>query len=198
MSRVRLESGLKLDLAKLARQGLIAPGQKTGPKFIRWSYTATGEEIASGHITADLTGETRGWLRIQLGKLDQWIELRAQPRHFGGKQWYFHCPYTRRECSVLWMPPGARDFASRQRWGRQVAYNSQFETWFDRACSGSRRLRRRLDDRGIFDVVGDLVPPKPKWMRWRTYDRLIERIEQYDGLTDDRTLLLMARFLKLG
>jgi hypothetical protein len=37
--------------------------------------------------------------------------------HFGGRQWYFVCPYTKRRVSVLWMPPGARYFACRQRWG---------------------------------------------------------------------------------
>ena len=198
MSRVRLESGLKLNLPKLVRQGLIAPGQKTGPRFIRWTNTWTGEVIVSGHVTAELTGKTRGWIRLQLGKLDQWIELYAQPRHFGGKQWYFHCPYTGRECSVLWMPPGAKHFASRQRWARQVAYGSQFESWHDRALSGARRIRARLDRTGNYGSIDDPLPPKPKWMRWRTYDRLAEKCEAYEDACTAFTALLVGRLSKFG
>jgi hypothetical protein len=32
------------------------------------------------------------------------------------------------------------------------------------------------------------LPPKPKWMRWRAYNRLAKRIESYDDMTDDSTL----------
>jgi hypothetical protein len=45
-------------------------------------------------------------------------------------------------------------------------------------------------------LIGDLdpddwePPPKPKWMRWRTYNRLAGRFEAYDDMTypDDSTL----------
>jgi len=42
------------------------------------------------------------------------------------------------------MPPGARQFASRQAWGRQVAYQSQFQTWYDRALTAGQNLRCKL------------------------------------------------------
>jgi hypothetical protein len=119
---------LKLDLYKLARQGFVRPGAWTGPKFIRWTYTYTGEHIASGEIWANMAFSEPGYFRIQIGSLDQRILLEAEPRHFGGQQWYFVCPSTGRRASVLWMPPGARSFASRQAWRRQVAYATQFGT----------------------------------------------------------------------
>ena len=123
--RVTLESGLKLDLNKLRRQGLVSPGAKCGA-VIRWTNTYTGEEIANGVITSNMEGKYEGWLRIQLGGLDQTIILVPKPRHFGGYQWYFVCPVMNRYASVLWMPPGANRFCSRQAWGRRVAYASQF------------------------------------------------------------------------
>ena len=89
--RVRLEDGLKLDLNKLIRQKLVRPGSKTGAG-IRWSYRYSGEEIVSGTITADMTGDQRGWFRLQVGNLDQWFELQAEPRHLGGRRWYFLVP----------------------------------------------------------------------------------------------------------
>jgi len=39
-----LEQGLRLDLNKLRRQGLVGP--EVGLNVIRWTYTYTGEEIA--------------------------------------------------------------------------------------------------------------------------------------------------------
>jgi hypothetical protein len=122
-----LEQGLKLDLNKLARQGLVSPGAKVGPNFIRWWNTYWDEEIASGLIGASMEGEYEGWFRIQIGNLDQTIILVPKARHFGGRQWYFVCPVMNRCASVLWKPPGANRFCSRQSWGsRRVAYSSQF------------------------------------------------------------------------
>jgi hypothetical protein len=43
---------------------------------------------------------------------------------------------------VLWIPPGAHSFACRQRWGRSVAYASQFSTRIDRAHQEKRRSMR--------------------------------------------------------
>ena len=116
--RVRLESGFQIDLNRLARIGFIRPGAATGPVGIRWTNTYTREEIASGIITADMSGTEEGWFRIRIGELDQRITLVARPRHFGGRQWFFICPYTNRRTMVLWMPPGADSFSSRQRWAR--------------------------------------------------------------------------------
>src|SRR3977135_625715 len=116
--RVRLEDGLKLDLNRLIRQNLVRPGAKWGA-VILLNYRCLDEEITTGKITADMTYARRGWLRLQFGNLDQWIDLETVPRHFGGRQWYFVCPRTERRVSVLWKPPGSGSFASRQAWGRQ-------------------------------------------------------------------------------
>src|ERR1700738_4119430 len=66
--RVRLENGIKLDFNRLARRGFIDPGgyKSSG---IRWTNNYTGEPIASGFITADMSGAHEGWVRIQIGTL---------------------------------------------------------------------------------------------------------------------------------
>ena len=143
LQRVRLESGLKLNLNSLARRGFIKPGAITGPVGIAWTDD-TGQEIASGYITADLSDEHGGWLRIRLGQLDQCIYLVARPRHFGGRQWFFMCPHLHSRATVLWMPPGAHSFACRERWRRQVAYASQFMDRTARAHQGKRSEERRV------------------------------------------------------
>jgi hypothetical protein len=139
--RVCLEAGLKLDINRLIRKGVMRPGVRSGPFQISWTNNYTGEIIASGLITANMEGLYQGWFRFQLGSLDQWIDLIPQPRHFGGRQWYFECPETHRRCSVLWMPPGATRFCSRQAWKRQVAYASQFLDADNRAHRGKGKIK---------------------------------------------------------
>ena len=114
--RVRLESGLKLNLNRLARRGYIQPGAVKA-SGIQWTNNYTGEQIASGIVIADMSDPYEGWFRVKIGSLDQRIILVARPRNFGGRQWYFICPRTNRRVSVLWKPPGAQDFACRQTVG---------------------------------------------------------------------------------
>jgi hypothetical protein len=193
--RVCLQVGLKLDINKLARQGLLQPGAKVGPYTIGWTNSYTGELTASGLITTYLQNDYGGRFRIQMGELDQWIDLVAQPRHFGGRQWYFESPITHR-CSVLWMPPGARRFCGRHEWDRRVAYASQFDTPVDRAHRGKARIKAKLI--GTCDPDEWDLPPKPKWMRWRTYDSLEGKFDAYDGLLDRMALARAVRLNSRG
>ena len=105
-----------------------------------------------------MSGYNDGWLRVRLGNLDQTIILVALPRHFGGKQWYFMCPVRNLPASVLWKPSGATRFCSRQTWGRQVAYQSQFNDATNRAHGGQAKIKSRL--------LGDLDPDE--WVGFAT------------------------------
>jgi hypothetical protein len=188
--RVCLQDGLKLDLNRLARKGFVTPGANIGGRGIAWTHGYWGE-TASGIISADMSGEDEGWLQIHLGNLDQRIILVARPRHFGGKQWYFLCPVRHRPASVLWKPSGATRFCSRQTWGRQVAYQSQFNDATNRAHAGKQRIKSRL----IADLNPDEwdLPPKPKWMRWKTYNSHVERFDRYEAELDYGCAVLAAK-----
>lgn len=191
--RACLESGLKLDLNKLTRQRLRQPGWRVGPYCYRWTNTYTGEEAATALISANM-GPQQGWLRIKLGNLDQTVDLVSQPRHFGGRQWYFECPVTYRRCTILRLPPGASRFCSRQAWGsRRVAYASQFLDPDNRAHRGKAKIKARL----IADLDPDEweLPPKPKWMRWSTYNRLVEKFDAYEEVLERGVPELLAKLL---
>jgi hypothetical protein len=191
--RVCLQDGLKLDLNRLARNGFIRRGARSGPMGIRWYSTYWDRELASGLITADMSGTWEGWLRLE-GDFNEWFTLVARARHFGGRQWYFMCPAMNRPVSVLWRPPGARRFWSRRAWGRQVAYASQFSDPDNRAHLGKARIKARL----IADLDPDEwdLPPKPKWMRWSTYNRHVERYDAYEGILDRGIFELAAKLGK--
>jgi hypothetical protein len=188
--RVCLQDGLKLDLNRLARNGFIKPGANIGSCGIRWTHSYWGE-VAGGMISADMSGYNDGWLRVRLGNLDQTIILVALPRHFGGKQWYFMCPVRNRPASVLWKPSGATRFCSRQTWGRQVAYQSQFNDATNRAHGGQAKIKSKL----IADLDPDEwdLPPKPKWMRWETYNRYVARYDHYEDILDYGCVALAAK-----
>jgi hypothetical protein len=190
--RACLQDGLKLNLNHLIRQGTVRPGLNTGPSLIQWTRSG-----AVAVITANLCDSETGWLRCRTKHVDQLITLVSCPRHYGGRQWYFVCPVTHRRASVLWKPPGAKEFCSRQAWGRKVAYRSQFQSVYDRGHAGKAKVKARLI--GELDPEDWELPPKPKWMRWRTYNRLAERFEVYDDMRypDDSTLpALVAKLMR--
>jgi hypothetical protein len=100
-------------------------------------------------------------------------------------------PATNRLASVLWKPSGATRFCSRQTWGRQVAYQSQFNDATNRAHGGIARIKSRL----IADLDPDEwdLPPKPKWMRWATYNRYEARYDHYEAVLDYGCAALAAK-----
>jgi hypothetical protein len=195
--RVCLEAGLKLDINKLPRRLFRFEPGVVWHHNICWTERHSGKTVANGVISTQVQSERAGWFRIQMGELDQHIDLVAQPRRFGGHQWYFRSPVTGRRCSVLWMPPCARRFCGRQEWGRRVAYASQFGTPVDRAHRGKARIKAKLI--GAHDPDEWDLPPKPKWMRWHTYARHVQKFDHYEGVLQQQCALSLNRFkTKLG
>jgi hypothetical protein len=117
---------------------------------------------------------------------DYWISLETTPQPFGGRRWWFVCPRTGRRAGKLYLPNGAFIFAARQAQARayRLADRSQREAPHDRALRRAFKLRGKL---GADGGIGDYVP-KPKWMRWRTYDRKLEEIFAAEEVVDAHLL----------
>src|SRR5262245_19414723 len=98
--------------------------------------------------------------------------------------------------SVLWLPPGAQQFASKHAWPGKVAYSSQFMTPMDRAYHAMEKIKRRLI--GELDPEQWDLPPKPKWMRWKTYRRLVEEFERYEAAIDAGALSRASKLMRRG
>jgi len=177
-SRACLQHDPRLDLPDLIRRGAFKPGALKGARF-------RGDGMV---IAADMRDpECGGWLAIKSGENCQKIRLVALPRHFGGYQWYFLCPKIGIWASVLYRPPGARCYASRKAWGGRVASASQFERAADRAYRAQQKIKNRLI--GNLDPDAWDLPPKPKTMRWATYNRLAEK---FYALESVRNLAFLA------
>ena len=178
--RICLQDGLRLDLNDLIRSRMAIPGERTSQPIV-WQSVGKPGRVAWGLITADLRNRTCARIRILMRSVDQAIDLVAEERNFGGVQWYFRCPVRGTRASILWKLPGAERFCSRQSLDGQAAYHSQFVGEGRRAQIGKRRIRSRLGGDGNGPCDWYLPPPKPKWMRWPTYWRHIDKYHEYDG-----------------
>jgi hypothetical protein len=83
---------------------------------------------------------------------------------------------------------------SRRTWGRRAAYASQFLDADNRAHRGKAKIKARL----IADLDPDEwgLPPKPNWMRWSTYNWLVDRFDRYEEILDRGIAELMAKLRK--
>jgi hypothetical protein len=196
--RPTTDNGLTLPLSKLLRDKLFRPGSACYSSLI-WTNTSTGERIGSIGYEAHL-GQESGRVRLKYTttrwdgekrESDYWIELETTPQPFGGRRWWFVCPRTGRRAAKLYLPNGAYTFASRQAY--RLAYHSQREAPHDRALRRAFKLRGRL---GADGGIGDYVP-KPKWMRWPTYDRKLEEIFAAEEVVDAHLLGFVQKLQRL-
>jgi hypothetical protein len=172
--RIELEDGVKLDVNKLRIQG-TSQGE-TIQQVICCNPRYSSDARGIGHLVWRFSSATRGSMRLLLRPLDQLIDLVAEPRHFGGVQWYFLCPLTGRRASILWMPPGASCFASREALGSQFAYASQFQTRIYRAHLRAHEIHCRLSGEDHSPIYHVEPPQKPRYMHRNTYEKLLMRL----------------------
>jgi hypothetical protein len=87
------------------------------------------------------------------------------PTMFGGHRAWFECPSCRRACRVLY---GTNSL--RCRLCRHLKYASQSEAPPWRAQRRAHNIRRRVG--ASVNALDTPFPPKPRRMRWTTYERL--------------------------
>ena len=179
--RLTLESGPKLDLAKLIPSGA---GQPNSRIHCVLTY-GSGETITATLKLYDYGG----LLDLSFQGRQQSFSLVSHPRHFGGLQWYAVCPRTSRR--VLYRPSGATFFASRYAWGRRAAYASQFLDPIGRAWRTKLKVKAAL--LGDADPDEWDLPPKPKGMRWGTYERWVARYDAAEDMLDAQLVMAAAR-----
>jgi hypothetical protein len=182
-----IEDGLRLDIDKFRRDGLIGPGiYRRGS--LEWTETYTGRKVSSIGYEARINDE-EGSLRLiytttrhvtgEKISSDYVVRLETVPQPFGGRRWFFVCPHLGVRVSKLYLPPGSTRFLSRRAY-RHIAYQSQRAAPHDRALNLAFKLRRRLGSHG---AIGDWIE-KPKWMRWPTFERQLERIKRAEAVID--------------
>lgn len=163
----------------------ISPGKPIEFPWRRWTWTRQGEDEPWAAVEFQLVLEAFGGttrLRYEVDHFSkptwpqrQSIDMVITPCRFGGVRWWWICPATRRRVDKLYLPNGGMRFLSRGPGAHRLAYASQRHRRVDRMHDRSRRLYRLLgaDYEGQCD---ERWPPKPKWMRWRTYNAICDQL----------------------
>lgn len=192
-ARPAIDSGLILDVNKLSREGFLDGFM--GSLLWRNGYGEIAATIGfEGRAEANRQG---GYCRLtyttttfdgQKRHHDYRVSLVSTAQPFGGRRWWFRCGTTGGLAQRLYMPAGAMTFQSRQAYGRR-GYSSQRRSAYDQAIDQAFKLRRQLGDQGAID---DPVW-KPKWMRRRTFNRKVARIDRVEARVNNHLAGLMAR-----
>jgi hypothetical protein len=183
-----------LTTTTFARAGLRA-GLR-GTVSLTWSGDGDPFPVS---ITIDTTGTTYRYLELSHAARNRspspqryQVPLESSPQPFGGVRWWFVCPQTARRCTKLFLPRGGHRFWSRQAY--ELGYASQRESPQDRAQRQAIKTYRALGGGGNGNWRGG-APDKPKWMRWRTYDRLAAKLNHYNDAFDANWMTSVARLL---
>jgi hypothetical protein len=160
----------RLDIAYLERRGYL----RGGPYRYSWSW---GDEPMGSITMLRLPTGLKLMYRTRSGDdewkdIDELVPFLWTPMKFGGERRWFQCLSCGRRCRILY---GGGRFRCRRC--RHVRCSSQSETRSDRATRAMFKIVKRLDPQ---EECNDL-PWKPKGMHWRTYNRLVERYDRYDG-----------------
>ena len=159
------ENAQPLDIRRLKRAGVLV-----GRRPFGWVWTVGGNTVAEicGHASgntvlisdADPKGDPLLKPRAQ-----QWLQVIWTQCNYGGTRQWWQCPGCGRRVAVLYRR--GQWFACRHC--HALIYASQLEGVRDRALRRAQQIRKKMGGSANMALP---FPWKPKWMRWRTYDRL--------------------------
>ena len=126
--RITVEECLVLSLKELFDRGLIEYGAfRTGSW--RWADSNSFQFDGAIRYEADLRNHERASLRLQYEvdriAMDYGVSLASEEQGLLGRRWWFRCPVNDVRVTKLYLPPGARRFASRQ------AHELIYSVWRD-------------------------------------------------------------------
>ena len=203
-----IEDGLKLDLAQLRRKGLFIPDGNSHSVGLSWMTSDGGLRASIGMSYS--TGDDGRFLRLRYTvtphyhdepiQVEETFQLVSRPQPFGGFRWFVKCPQRQTLCQVLYLPPGATRFRSRKGFRSKLTYRSQSGGQYDRWLRAKERIKAKVLRAGSLDFRKEYadwdLPPKPRWMRWATYNCLSERWEDLEGKIDSYLSPFMERLFR--
>ena len=124
--RTTAEECLVLSLKELFDRGLIEQGAlRTGSW--RWADSNILQVDGPIRYEADLRNHERASLRLQYEvdrvAMDYGVSLASEEQGLLGRRWWFRCPVNDARVTKLYLPPGARRFASRR--AHELIYGSR-------------------------------------------------------------------------
>jgi hypothetical protein len=176
--RPSLEEHRRLDIHHLRRTGLLIPGSSSGYAWYR------GDEKSGSVNLRALEGRIIISYRLTPAEgesqdVAQAVSLGYTRCHFGGSRPWFHCPMCGSRVGVLAFTQAR--FACRRCCRLRYACQSESTLW--RAARRLKKVQKRLGNPNYEDVI-DPYLPRPKWMRWWTYERIVARAREPSRIID--------------
>lgn len=163
-----------IDVRRWKRDGLLAGG------YFGWQWTDSDTGKVESSIGVDVSYGVITLIYAANGQLYRnAVSVMTTPCTFGGERVWFSCPRCRQRCAKLFL-----------RWGHfrcrscnRIAYPSQSEDVIGRLWRAQSKIEARLGPRRT----------KPKHMRLKTFERLVDRYWQIEEQRDDAFCELVAR-----
>jgi hypothetical protein len=172
-----------IDVRQMHKEGCLSPGLR-----LSWAWW----DRETGKRTAYIDVWTREGMVVLSYRVrrpgEEWksveepVRLVWTPCYYGGQRPWFVCPGVvngvpcQRRVAILYGT--GTYFLCRHCY--DLVYASQREGRDYRLMEKARRIRMRLGGSASFS---DMFPPKPKWMRWKTYSRLEWEYELADRMS---------------
>ena len=191
--RGKVEACRSIDVNRLHREGCLRAGSMASCQWSRDGDKVTPTNMRAEHDRLHLTYR----LRIGGGEwedVNETVRIVRMPCRFGGARPYFVCPgvvngtVCGRRVAKLYGP--GRYFVCRHCY--RLAYASQSEDAQRRSMRRATKIRQRL---GGNAGTASPLPPKPKGMWRRTYERLREQALDAEERADEALLPYVARLL---
>ena len=191
--RGKVEACRSIDANWLHREGCLRAGSMASCQWLRDGDKVTPTNMRAEHDRLHLTYG----VRVNGGKWEdvaETVRIVRMPCRFGGARPYFVCPGVvngtacDRRVAKLYGP--GRYFVCRHCC--RLAYASQSEDAQRRSMRRATKIRQRL---GGNAGTASPLPPKPKGMWRRTYERLREQAFDAEERADEALAPFVARLL---
>lgn len=170
-----------IKISDLKRKGLFFPGS-----HITTTWSRLGRKVSAINAFVEENGMTLSYL-CEGEKIEYTVLFEWTPCNYGGERPWFTCPRCHRRTMTLY--EGGKYFLCRHC--LNLAYESQNESDANRIMRKAQKIRERLGGSGS---MAEPFPPKPKGMHWKTYFRLKNQADRYEG----RSWGIMAKRLNLN
>lgn len=116
------------------------------------------------------------------------IHLLPRTQPFGGHRIFAKCPFSGHACRCLYLLNGATRFQSRHGYDVKPQHRTQglaiHQRLLVRRNAIADKLLRKLPSAVRQAIDGSDVPPRPKGMHVKTYERLVARFRLSDQMAN--------------
>src|SRR6187551_1948058 len=188
----------RISISFLKQQGYFEPGQKT---YGTCNFNINGEPTGSISIMVNTIEEP--YLQLAYTQtdhttgektdIDYKVKLVRVKSNLGkGYRYYFLCPFSLKQCEIIYMAYGSLYFKHRKAYKHQIYYPQQMESKMGR-CFRYHSIERQIEEMYLGKKKSHYRGRKTR--RMKRIELLEKKFYHYSGLADE---LLIASFAKRG